>query len=95
MENHLNYIGMADGELDLVEAYGLAALFNSTLMDKYFRCISGNTQVNATEIRLLKLPTREVIRQIGAAFKEGAETGQQHTDNIVNFYLKVKETAVA
>jgi len=95
LENHLNYIGIADGELDLVEAYGLAALFNSTLMDKYFRCISGNTQVNATEIRLLKLPTREVIRQIGAAFKEGAETGQQHTDNIVNLYLKVKETAVA
>lgn len=95
LENHLNYIGHADGEIDLAEAYGLAALFNSTFMDKYFRCISGNTQVNATEIRLLKLPTREVIHQVGATFLEGTDMDQQNIDAIVNFYLEVKESEVA
>lgn len=91
LENHLNYIGRSDGELGLVEAYGLAALFNSTFMDKYFRCISGNTQVNATEIRLLKLPNREVICQVGAAFLAENEMEQHQVDSIVNFYLEVTD----
>ena len=88
MENHLNYIGRKDGPLELVEAYGLATLFNSTLMDKYFRCLSGNTQVNATEIKLLKMPTRKIIHQIGELFLENIEISQNNIDNIVNFYLE-------
>lgn len=88
MENHLNYIGRKDGSLDLTEAYGLAALFNSTLMDRYFRCLSGNTQVNATEIKLLKMPTRKTIHQIGKLFLKNIETAQNKIDNIVDFYLE-------
>lgn len=91
LENHINYIGREDGELSLAEAYGLATLLNSTFMDKYFRCISGNTQVNATEIRLLKLPNREIIDQIGAALQKEETTNQQNIDKIVNSHLKVKE----
>jgi len=94
-ENHLNYIGHEGSQLDLAETYGLAALLNSTFMDKYFRCISGNTQVNATEIRFLKLPSRGIIRQIGSAFLDGMETDQQHVDSIVNFCLNLRKAAVA
>lgn len=65
-ENHLNYIHKPVGQLSADEAYGLAALLNSTLLDTYFRISSGNTQVSATEIRAMPLPDLAVIRRIGS-----------------------------
>ena len=64
-ENHLNYVHRPGGTLSEDEAWGLAALYNSALMDSYFRCISGNTQVSATELRAMPLPPLEVIVAIG------------------------------
>lgn len=86
-ENHLNYIGLSNGRLSLTEAYGIAALFNSTFMDRYFRCISGNTQVNATEIRLLKMPQRTVIRKLGQHVVKSGTYNQDVVDNIVESIL--------
>ena len=65
LENHLNYVYRPKGELSKEEALGLAALFNSVLVDQYFRAISGNTQVNAAEIRAMPVPDVETIRRIG------------------------------
>ena len=64
-DNKINYIGRKEGNFDFTEASGLSAVLNSTFMDKYFRCFSGNTQVNATEVRIMKFPKREAIINIG------------------------------
>jgi adenine-specific DNA-methyltransferase len=66
-ENHLNYVYRKQGALTEAETYGLAALYNSALFDRYFRITNGNTQVNAAELRALPLPPLSVIQQIGAA----------------------------
>lgn len=89
LENHLNYIGHSEGQLDQDEAYGLALLFNSTILDRYFRCISGNTQVNATEIRLLKLPDRKTICKIGKAYSVEVSSTQTKIDALIKRVLKV------
>jgi adenine-specific DNA-methyltransferase len=65
IENHINYVYHARRELTEDEVYGIAALFNSTLMDRYFRTISGNTQVNATEIRAMNFPDLKLLGRIG------------------------------
>ena len=66
LENHLNYVYHAERELTLDEVYGLTAIFNSALLDRIFRMISGNTQVNATEIRSMKFPSLHAIADIGS-----------------------------
>ncbi len=65
IENHVNYIHRPKGSLSVGEAFGIAALLNTGLIDNYFRSLNGHTQVNATEIRNLPLPDLSVIKKIG------------------------------
>ena len=65
LENHINYVYHVDRELTEEEVFGIAAVFNSAFLDRYFRSISGNTQVNATEIRAMKFPGLDQITAIG------------------------------
>lgn len=90
--NKINYIGLTGGKLTIAEAYGLATIFNSSFMDKYFRCISGNTQVNATEIRVMKFPTREQVKEIGKQARKLKTTETSTIDLIVNPVLGVMDT---
>lgn len=67
IDNHVNYIGFEKKGTGLPkpELWGLFAIFNSSIYEKYFRCISGNTQVNATEIRQMRFPEKKTIINIG------------------------------
>ena len=73
IENHLNYVHRPGGTLSNDEAWGLAALYNSRLLDVYFRAINGNTQVNATELRAMPLPARGTIVAIGQRVRHLAD----------------------
>ena len=75
LENHLNYIRGVSRELDDELAYGLSALLNSTFLDRYFRISNGNTQVSATELRAMPLPSEQDIRSIGIEMEATLDSG--------------------
>ena len=69
-ENHLNYYHCNRGGLPTNLAKGLAVYLNSTLLDTYFRQFSGHTQVNATDLRSLKYPSREQLKTLGSKIRD-------------------------
>ena len=64
-ENHLNYFHAKGKGLPEDLAKGLALYLNSSLFDQYFRLFSGHTQVNATDLRKVRYPSREQLLRLG------------------------------
>ena len=93
LENHLNYVYRPASALSESEAYGLAALYNSSLLDMYFRSLNGNTQVNATELRSMPLPELKMITEIGNRVKT-LEPSEEGIDDLVLNILDVGEKTI-
>jgi len=64
-ENHLNVFHENKHGLPEALAYGLAAFLNTTAVDDNFRRFNGHTQVNATDLRLMKYPDRRTLLALG------------------------------
>jgi adenine-specific DNA-methyltransferase len=65
-ENHLNYFHQGGKGLNSLLAKGLVTYLNSTIVDCYFRQFNGHTQVNATDLRNIKYPTRSQLETLGS-----------------------------
>lgn len=85
-ENHLNYFHANGKGLEKPLALGLFAYLNSTLLDQHFRCFSGHTQVNATDLRTLPYPDRATLEAMGRALSR-TNASQQELDQLVRHYL--------
>lgn len=70
LENHLNYIHRPGGRMSRPEVRGLSALLASNVVDRYLRTIAGSTQINASELRSLPLPSMSIIEAIGRRIPE-------------------------
>jgi adenine-specific DNA-methyltransferase len=82
-ENHLNVIFNKKGKLSTSETIGLSALLNSAIIDRYFRIVNGNTQVNAAELRILPLPPLAVIKNIGEKLQRINDNAPERADAII------------
>lgn len=85
-ENHLNVYHNSGRGIPRDLALGLAAFLNSTLVDEFFRQFSGHTQVNATDLRSIKYPSRVALETLGKAV-DGGVPDQDTIDQLVTEVL--------
>jgi len=64
-ENHLNVFHFNRQGLPENLARGLAVYLNCKAVDENFRRFSGHTQVNATDLRMMKYPDRKTLIRLG------------------------------
>jgi len=64
-DNHLNVYHENGHGLPELLAAGLAVYLNSNVVDQCFRGFNGHTQVNATDLRMMKYPSRETLIELG------------------------------
>ena len=81
-ENHLNVFHANQKGVSRSLAHGLSVYLNSSLVDLYFRQFNGHTQVNATDLRALHYPAREVLERLGAKTSKTALSRQEIDDLI-------------
>lgn len=92
-ENHLNYFHRQGCGLPTLLAKGIAAFLNSTLVDLYFRQFNGHTQVNATDLRNLRYPTRSQLEALGSKIADEFPA-QEILDSYVEEALKLPEPTI-
>ncbi|WP_294346799.1 Eco57I restriction-modification methylase domain-containing protein [Prosthecochloris sp.] len=79
-ENHLNLFHENKRGLPERLARGLAVFLNTTAVDEHFRRFNGHTQVNATDLKLMKYPSRESLIQLGEWAMQHKEINQAEID---------------
>lgn len=88
IENHVNYLYKINSEISKTELLGLFIIFNSNIIDNYFRQLSGSTQVNATELNSMKFPSNNDVIELGRIAMESKELSSDICDEILLQYFK-------
>ncbi|HQB08817.1 MAG TPA: SAM-dependent methyltransferase, partial [bacterium] len=81
-ENHLNVFHENKQGLSQSLAKGLTVYLNSTFVDDLFRKFSGHTQVNATDLRQLKYPSKTALIKLGEKI-DSIPADQSDIDNLI------------
>lgn len=82
-ENHLNVFHESRHGLPAELAHGLTVFLNTTAVDEEFRRFNGHTQVNATDLCLMKYPSRSILTQLGEWAMQQGELTQEMIDDKV------------
>ncbi|HNU68148.1 MAG TPA: Eco57I restriction-modification methylase domain-containing protein [Myxococcota bacterium] len=82
-ENHLNVFHSRRRGLPRNLALGLVVYLNSSLVDACFRRFSGHTQVNATDLRLMKYPSRDALVYLGDSAESLGALSQEQIDDLL------------
>lgn len=87
-ENHLNVFHRGRRGIERSLAAGLTVFLNTSTVDAYVRQFSGHTQINATDLRLLRYPDPEALLRMGAAAeRNGWPANQSAIDGLARAFV--------
>ena len=91
--NKINFIDTVDKNSEICArlAFGLFAILNSTIYDRYISIVSKSKQINSKEMKKLPLPPRNIIENIGMRLMAMRQTSVKACDQIVNPTLHIIE----
>ena len=91
--NKINFIDTKDknAEIPARLAFGLFALLNSDIYERYVSIVSKSRQINSKEMRSLPLPPRNVIENIGMRLMSLKDTSVAACNSVVNPTLHIIE----
>lgn len=91
--NKINFIDTKSKteEMSARFAFGLFALLNSTVYDRYISIMLKSKQINSKEMRALPLPARNIIENMGMRLMALRRTSVEACDSIVNPTLHIIE----
>ena len=91
--NKINFIDTVEitQEMSARLVFGLFALLNSTIYDRFVSIISKSKQINSKEMRALPLPSKNIIENIGMRLMALRQTNVRACDSIVNPTLHIIE----
>ena len=83
-QNKINFIDTID-KSDMGEelVFGLYTLLNSSIYDMYYRILNGSTQVNATEMNTIPVPSRKQLEVLGQKMIENGDYSTAYCDRIL------------
>lgn len=85
-ENHVNFYHIKKSGLDKDLALGLCAFLNSKIVDDYFRSFSGHTQVNVSDLKRLRYPRPDTLRQIGVRLRDTENLDEQAVNEVIGSF---------
>lgn len=90
--NKINFIDTKDKNSEMCArlVFGLFALLNSTIYDRYLSIVSKSKQINSKEMKNLPLPPRNIIENMGMRLMAVRQASVTACDNIVNPTLHIK-----
>lgn len=88
IDNKINFLHMNMNGLPLNIAYGLYVFLSCSILDQFYRLVSGHTQVNSGDLRNLRFPPLAIIEKVGNAFLSQPPNDQISIDSYAEAFFE-------
>lgn len=93
IENHVNFVYFSSPgvETSRQSIKGFQWIINSLIMDRYMRSINGTTQVGALDLRMMPMPSMDIVDRWGVVAECSSTTNDDLSKVILEYLVSLAE----